>query len=386
VTGTFDVMASRDLEPKPTLHSRRSDRAGRSPSVRLSALCAVAVATALVAAAAAQAKPAQRLESPQLAEISRASQPIVDTQITAARVSASAPAGYWGGQYQVSTGESVTVYASDSYPVDAALGQRWADFLASLIHGSELSTVTVLLATPEQISRTCGAEAVACYSARGEQLYTPGEDPASDLSAEAVITHEYGHHVAANRSDAPWDALDWGPKRWASAMQVCAKARSGRLVPGAEDPVQYTQNPGEGWAETYRVLNERKAGRAETPWQIVDQALYPTAAALTAAEQDVTAPWSAGTTTTQKAVLTRTKKTRTFTVATQLDGTLKVTLKAAAGMRLSLDVFASSTRAAHVASARAVSRTLTVCGARSYRFRVTELAGRGTVSLTVAKP
>jgi hypothetical protein len=381
-------MASRDLEPKPTLHSRRSERAGHSPSARLSVLCAVAVATALVAAAAAQAKPVQRLESPQFAEISRASQPIVDTQITAARVSAAAPAGYWGGQYRVSTGESVTVYASNSYPVDAALGQRWADFLATLVHGLELSTVTVLLATPDQISRTCGVDAVACYSARGAELYAPGEDPASDLSAEAVITHEYGHHIAANRSNAPWLALDWGPKRWASAMQVCAKARRGVLVPGAEDPVQYTENPGEGWAEAYRVLNERKAGRAETPWQIVDQALYPTAAALTAAEQDVTAPWSAGTTTTttQKAVLTRAKKTRTFTVATQLDGTLRMTLKASAGMRLSVDVLASSTRAAHVVSARAVSRTFAVCGVRSYRFRVTDLAGRGSVSLTVAKP
>jgi hypothetical protein len=169
-------------------------------------------------------------------------------------------------------------------------------------------------------------------------------------------------------------------------MQVCAKARKGVLVPGAEDPVQYTENPGEGWAETYRVLNERKAGHAETPWQIVDQSLYPTAAALTAADQDVIAPWTDGTTTAQKAVLTHTKKTKTFTVATQLDGTLKMTLKPSAGMRLSLDVFASSTRAAHVVSARAVSRTFTVCGARSYRFRVTDLAGRGSVSLTVAKP
>ena len=169
-------------------------------------------------------------------------------------------------------------------------------------------------------------------------------------------------------------------------MQVCAKARTGVLVPGAEDPVQYTENPGEGWAETYRVLNERKTGRAETPWQIVDQALYPTTAALTAAEQDVTTLWATGTTTTQRAVLTPTKKTRTFTVATQLDGTLKVTLRPSAGMRLSLDVFATSKSAAHVVSARAVSRTFTVCGARSYRFRVTDLSGRGSVSLTVAKP
>jgi hypothetical protein len=338
-----------------------------------------------VTAAAAQSKPVRRLESPQLAEIARAAIPIVDTKLTTA-AAAVAPAGYWGGQYRVATGESVTVYASDSYPVDAALGQRWADFLATLVHGPELSTVTVLLATPEQISRTCGQDAVACYNSRGAQLYAPGEDPDSDLSAEAVITHEYGHHIAANRSNAPWLALDWGPKRWTSAMQVCAKARRGVLVPGAEDPVQYTENPGEGWAETYRVLNEQKAGRPETPWQIVDQALYPTAAALTAAEQDVIAPWSAGTSTTQTAVLTRTKKSRTFTVGTQLDGTLRMTLRAPAGMRVSLDVFAGSTPAAHVASTRVVSRSLTVCGARSYRFRVTELAGRGSVSLTVAKP
>ena len=378
-------MASRDLETNPTLHSRRPDRAGRSPYARWPVLCAVVVATALVTATAAQSKPVRRLESPQLAEISRASRPIVDTQLTTA-AAAVAPAGYWGGQYRVSTGESVTIYASNSYPVDAALGQRWADFLATLVHGAELSTVTVLLATPEQISRTCGPEAVACYSSRGAQLYAPGEDPGSDLSAEAVITHEYGHHIAANRSNAPWLALDWGPKRWASAMQVCAKTRRGVLVPGAEDPVQYTENPGEGWAETYRVLNEQKAGRPETPWQIVDQALYPTAAALTAAEQDVIAPWVTATSTTQTAVLTRRKKTRTFTVATQLDGTLRMNLRASGGMRVSLDVFAGPTRATHVVSTRAVARTFTVCGARSYRFRVTDLTGRGSVSLTVAKP
>ena len=88
-------------------------------------------------AAAAQSSATRRLETPSRSEISRASRPIVDRQLTAANVSAAAPAGYWGGQYQTSTGESVTVYASDSYPVDPALGQRWADFLASLVHGSE---------------------------------------------------------------------------------------------------------------------------------------------------------------------------------------------------------------------------------------------------------
>jgi hypothetical protein len=349
-------------------------------------LCAVAVATALVAAAAAQSSPSRRLEAPSRTEISRASSAIVDREISTTAVAAAAPTGYWGGQYRTAAGEAVTVYASNSYPVDPALGQRWADFLGSLVHGPELSTVTVLLATTAQIARVCGADAVACYSPEGALLYTPGEDPAADLSAEAVITHEYGHHVAANRTDAPWPALDWGPKRWASAVQVCARTRSGELFPGAEDARRYTFNPGEGWAETYRVLNERKAGLPEAPWQIVTQALYPSEAALTAAEQDVTTPWQAGTTTTQKAALSRTRKTRTFAVSTQLDGTLKLTLKHSAGMRLSVDVFASSTRAAHVVSTGTVSRSFTVCGTRSYRVRVTDLTGRGSVSLTVAKP
>jgi hypothetical protein len=355
----------------------------------LPVLCAVAVATALVAAAVAQSAQSstnRRLEVPARSEISRASGLFVDKEVAAAGVSAVAPAGYWGGQYRTAAGELVTIYASNSYPVDPALGQRWADFLGSLVHGPEISTVTVLLATTTEIASVCGSDAVACYSPRGAVLYTPGEDPGSDLSAEAVITHEYGHHVAANLSDAPWSAVDWGPKRWASAMQVCAKARSGDLFPGAEDARHYALNPGEGWAETYRVLNERKTGLAEAPWQIVTQALYPTAAALTAAEQDVTNPWKAATTTTQTAALSRTKKTRTFTVATPLDGTLKMTLKHSAGMRLSVDVFASSTRTAHVVTTGTVSRTFTACGARSYRFRVTELAGRGSVSLTVAKP
>jgi hypothetical protein len=66
-----------------------------------------------------------------------------------------------------------------------------------------------------------------------------------------------------------WLALHWGPKRWASSMHVCAKTRANELVPGAEDPIEYRVNPGEGWAETYRVLNELRLGVAEAPWQII---------------------------------------------------------------------------------------------------------------------
>ncbi len=350
-------------------------------------LCAAAAITALMAAAAAQSSPPRRLKSPQLDEIGRAAGGIPDTIIRApARTLALAPDGYWGGQYTTSAGETVTIYASNSYAMDSALGQRWANFLASLVHGSELSTVTVLLSTPAEISRVCGSDALACYSPQGALLYAPGEDPSSDLSAEAVITHEYGHHVAANRVNTPWNALDWGPKRWASSMQVCARTMSGELSPGAEDPVRYDVNPGEGWAETFRVLNQRKLGLAESPWEIVTQSLYPNAAALTAAEQDVVNPWQADTSTVRTGTVTRTSRTRTYTVSTPLDGTLKVTLRPSVGLRLALDVYASSVRVAHGAGSATLSRSTTVCGARSYRVRVRELNGKGSLRLSVAKP
>jgi hypothetical protein len=351
-------------------------------------LCAAAVVTALMTAAAAQSAPVHRLKSPSLDEIARADGPIPDSLISRPKTEAllAAPTGYWGGVYRALTGENVTVYASNAYPMDSTLGQRWANFLASLIHGSELSTVNVLLSTPDEISRICGQDALACYSDRGSQLYAPGEDPSSSLSAEAVITHEYGHHVAANRNNAPWDAIDWGPKKWDSSMQVCAAAKQGKLAPGAEDPVRYETNPGEGWAETYRLLNQRRLGVPESPWEIVTQALYPTDAALAAAEQDVTNPWVGTSTTTRTGAVTRTSRTRTYTVATPLDGTLKLTLRTSAGLRVAVDLFASSTRVAHVTGGGTMTRFATVCGARSYRVRVTELKGRGSFQLAVSKP
>ena len=359
------------------------------------------IAMAAAIGAAAQSSTSGRLKSPRLAEIARGSAPIPDTLLDSRPMRALAPSGFWGGDYQTPSGETVTVYASNSYVVDPALGQRWADFLASLLHGSELASVTVLLATPDEIEHICGGFAVACYdeapavagpcarchsSARRGLLYAPGEDPSPDLSAEAVITHEYGHHVAAHRSNAPWLALDRGPKRWASSMQVCANARAGRLAPGAEDPIAYKLNPGEGWAETYRVLNERRFGLPEAPWQIVSDSLYPDEAALTAAEQDVTAPWQRATTTARAASLTRTTRARTYTIATKLDGTLKLALRPSAGLRVTLDVYASGRRVLHTVAARAIARTTTICGARSYRIRVTATRGSGSVRLTVAEP
>jgi hypothetical protein len=122
--GSVPYVASWAQEPQATLHPRRLARTGRSPSVRRSLLlCTAAVMTALMTAAAAQSAPALRLESPQLDQIGRAAGAMPDSIIRVpAKTLALAPNGYWGGQYTTGAGELVTIYASNSYAVDQALG------------------------------------------------------------------------------------------------------------------------------------------------------------------------------------------------------------------------------------------------------------------------
>ena len=68
-----------------------------------------------------------------------------------------------------------------------------------------------------------------------------------------MIAHEYGHHIAAHRSNAPLEALDFGPKRWSSYELVCSNTIDGKLAPG-DQGANYLSNPGEAWAEAYARL------------------------------------------------------------------------------------------------------------------------------------
>ncbi len=68
----------------------------------------------------------------------------------------------------------------------------------------------------------------------GNRLVTIG-DAVDSVPAEEVATHEYGHHVAFNRDNVPWLAVEWGSKRWASYANICSRARAGSVYPGDED-------------------------------------------------------------------------------------------------------------------------------------------------------
>ena len=341
-------------------------------SVRLWVIC-LSVLVVLAAPAAAGSK--RTLDRPSLARIASGPLVIRDAQLRRA----DAPEGFWGGTYTTRTSEQVTVYSSNAYAVDNAANQRWADYIATLAHGPELSLVSLYLAPPAQVAAMCGGEDIlGCYG--HDRIVAPGEGT-FEVSAESVIAHEYGHHVAAHRSNVPWPALAWGTKRWASYEQVCRRARAHELFPGAEGGLVYLFNPGEVFAETFRLLNERKAGIPETPWRVVDNSLVPNDRDLALVEQDVTQPWSANRTLRFPGGFTaRGSSVRSFKVATPLDGTFTASVQSAVGVRL--DVLNGKKRVARGTTSAAG----TVCGPRTLTFRVTRTSGSGAFALALSLP
>jgi hypothetical protein len=300
----------------------------------------------------------------------------------------------WGGAIRATDGETVTIYFSDSYPVDQALALKWADFMTSLVHGSELSTVTIYLAPLAEVQRYCGRQAIACYSPDGLQIVAPADAVDAQTSAEGVLTHEYGHHIAESRLNPPFTTVEYGTKRWASYENVCARTNSGELFPGAEDEQHYTLNPGEAFAESYRVLNEQKLGAPVEAWNIVSSLLYPDATALALLEQDVTQPWAQSAATRLSITLTKSIKTKSFVISTPYDGTLSFAPAQSGAARVSLAI--TDSNGASLATRTLASRTATpisttVCGQRTYTARV-KLTGtvtkktKTTFTLAVTKP
>lgn len=358
------------------------------PRARAAFLVATAAFLAALAASAAEAAGQPSLKSPSPAAIARGPARIPDTLLTTGARRLEAARTYWGGTFTAFTGETVTIHVSSRYPQDDSRAQHWADFLAGLVHGPELSRLTVYLAPLDEVQSICGEDALACYSPQDQLMVAPGDDPSPDLSAEAVVTHEYGHHIAANRSNAPWAAVDYGTKRWATYIRVCSRTASGELHPGAESASDYQTNPGEAFAESYRVLNERQAGLPEAPWNVVSLSLYPDDTALALLSQDVTSPWTADASSALAGtVAKRAKAARSFSVSTPLDGTFAATLRVPRTLAATLTIYSGARRLASAAtSGGSASVTTTVCGARSLRLAVTRRAGSGPFRIALATP
>jgi hypothetical protein len=346
------------------------------PALRAFALCALAALLATPAASASTSRVDRLITHPSLARIALGPLAVSDSTLRKLAV----PGSFWGGTYTTSTGEHVTIYTSQSYPQDEASNQRWADFLASLVHGSELASLTLYLETPSEVSRTCGGtDILGCYG--HDTIIAPGED-SGGVAAESVITHEYGHHVASNRVNTPWAAIDWGTKRWASYLQVCALTNAHRLFPGAETSLEYQFNPGEVFAEDFRVLNEQRLGLPVAPWQVVDKSLQPDQEALTLLQQDVLTPWTSNTKTQISGrFTTHGASVRTYKAPATLDGDFAVSVQSKAHVRVQI------LKVGHIVARGTTSAHTVICGGSpSYSVRITRTRGYGAFTLSVSKP
>ena len=306
----------------------------------------------------------------------------------ALRVQPSPTAGTSGGTYTAASGDTVQIYAANQYVAgDPSFGQRWADFLASAPHRDELSQLTLVFLPLAHVQSFCGAQALACYW--GNTIVTPGEDPAPELPAASILLHEYGHHIAYHRNNDPWPAVDWGAKRWASHENICRQTADGSLHPGDED-ANYALNPGEAWAETYRVVAEGALGLPSTAWEIVSRSFYPDEAALTAVSEDVLEPWAENTRTTVAGSLRRTQRQRRLRIDTPYDGKFAVTFanRTRTPVKLQLmDASGATVGTSTVANGRTRTLAAEICGQRSLVLRASRTAtAAGSYSVTVSRP
>jgi hypothetical protein len=355
-----------------------ANRLSRSFAVLLSG---VLLFGALVASAA----------SPLPAPLGQPTQAYLPTHETVAPLRAArlAQAGlaYRGGPITTSTGEVVDVRVSETLPLETASPEGWAEFLAKLTHGPELTRLTTFIVSFAEVQQICGSRAIGCYG--GNRLVAPGEI-AADISPDEVVRHEYGHHIAGNRSNPPWAAIDWGPKRWASTANVCAKVSRREAYPGDQGS-NYARNPGEAWAETYRLMDERKNGITTATWPIVEPSFFPNEAALQAAEQDVLQPWTRPhTTVSTRAFGKRTPKAWVIPLSAALDGDLRISATLPKGGMHEVALVGANRRAV-VERAQWVGQRVkrlegSICGQRSLFVRVTQNGALGRVRVSVTTP
>jgi hypothetical protein len=288
--------------------------------------------------------------------------------------------------YTAATGDSVDVSVSTSYPGADDIGQRWADFFAALLHGPELALLKVYVAPLDETQSICGSSAVGCY---GDDQLVLVNEPALGFDPEEVARHEYGHHIEKNRLNSPWPAIDWGPKRWATAAGICARVRSESIFPGDEF-LLYRLNPGEAFAETYRFLIDTQLGQTQPAWPLVDRSFYPDQAELDAVAQDVTDPWTGPTSEVFHARLSGASVWEKR-VATPLDGTITMSVSGGRGSATRIELLAPDGRKVLAATRSVHGGRLTVgaqvCGQRSVIALVTASGAPGRhVEVRVSVP
>ena len=368
----------------PTVHTRAAIRAGcrpRSPRRFAVLLAGALLAAALVAAAGRSGDQAAPREHA-YALTADAIAPLRPSRLAQADVT------FRGGPITTSTGETVDVQVSTALPADTSTPESWAEFLTGLTHGPEISLLTVYIVTFDEAQQICGLERTRVLrprrAGRARRAGAGGRDSRGGRATR----------VRAPRRASPAEHPVGSDRPGAQAVgerdgRLCTR-RAPRGLPGDEGP-NYSLNPGEAWAETYRLMTEREAGITTATWPIISQSFYPTAAALQAAKQDVVSPWVKPRTLAFTRVFGRkTAKVWWIRLATPLDGDLRVSATVPNGATSEVALVGADRRAvvrrAQWVSQRVERLTGSVCGQRSFFVRVSQKGALGRVRVSVTAP
>jgi hypothetical protein len=257
-----------------------------------------------------------------------------------------------------------------------------AGFLGSLPHGNELDLLSVLMATQAEITSICGANALACYFPDSNRMVVRGNSspPAGGVSRDFVVAHEYGHHLAHHRNNEPWDALSWGPKRWAMFERICQGVAAGSYYPG-DQGVHYFDNPGEAFAEAFAFARFPN----ETAW-LWTESLRPSAPAFEKIRADAVDPWQSRKLVRWHGRLWQGVHSVTRVFATPLDGLFTVRLRSARGTNLKLVLVNPGGRRGAARLSRRSPVRFTICGQAGVRVRVVGRKGAGRFTVRVLRP
>ena len=350
----------------------------------LLATCA-AIGLSALAPAGALAAPGERPLDPPVAGPApvAAPAPFRDRVLQQAPRARSAAVRSRGKAYRTSDGSTVAVSVSSLYADDPAAVEAFVGFLDSLPHGSELGRLRVHLATPGEIGSLCGGAGVlACYVNGAATMIVPGERETSGVSTDYVVTHEYGHHVAAFRSNPPFPSEAFGPKYWSSYQRVCVGVLEKRLFPGGSGR-RYRQDPGENWAEAYARLRF-----PDQPWNF-EPTLRPDAGALAAAQRDVFEPWSSPVTRRFEGVLDAGEHSDVFRFRLRLDGGIRMRLSGPAGADFDVEVGNGQDARRSRGTGSTDDLEVAACRGRAeetVEVRVVRRSGTGPFTVTVSHP
>ena len=271
------------------------------------------------------------------------------------------------------------ILTSAGLPVEPAREAAWQNFFETLPHGSEIDALTVLLAPPADVARRCGREAAGCYSGLLRQMVLPGTAGPDDDQVADIARHEYGHHVAEMSENAPFER-GLGTKRWFTQERICRRLRKGEL--SDDENASYATSVQEGFAEAYRLV----AGGDRHLW-IVDPALFPDAGARRAILADIRQPWTGNRSLRFTGRLGRSRSERTLQLRVPLDGTVRVEVDGAGGLRPAVTLSGGSrTRARGRGAGRRATAHTVDCGARVLRVTVRARRGHGRFVVTASVP